>query len=142
MDVNGNMEKAGEMFTSSNSSFVKRRRMPAAALGLFASGLAVIAPQSAKAQDSAPAKQVCLDFNRIDHTEILNNHQILFYMLGRKIWINNLTSPCVTLKSSDGFVWESQIGRYCDNLETIRVIWSGEVCQLGSFTPYDKPPAS
>ena len=38
----------------------------------------------------------------------------------------------------DGFAWDSVIPRYCDNLEIIRVIRTGEVCQLGAFTPYEK----
>ena len=106
-----------------------------AAAGLFA-------PASTLAADAA-GKPVCLDVVRIDHTEVLNDHQILFYMVGKekgsKIWINNLSNRCTTMTRSDGFVWESGIPKYCDNLEIIRVIQSGEVCQLGAFTPYEKP---
>ncbi len=130
------------MNTSAKSSFAKCGKMPLRALGLIVLVSVLIAPLAAKAQDSAAGKQVCLDVSRLDHTEILNNHQILFYMRGRKVWINNLTGPCATLTRSDGFIWESRIEKYCDNLETIRVIRSGEVCLLGAFTPYEKPPAS
>ena len=91
------------------------------------------------AADMQSAKPVCLDVNRIDHTEVLNDHQILFHMLGKKVWLNTLKYPCTTLDSQDGFVWESSVPRYCDNLEIIRVIRTGQVCQLGAFTPYEKP---
>jgi hypothetical protein len=118
------------------------KRGMAAAVGLMALASAVVVPGAARAQDPASSKPVCLDANRIDHTEILNSHQILFYMLGRKIWINNLTGDCSTLTRSDGFIWESRIDKYCDNLETIRVIQTGQTCLLGAFTPYEKPHAS
>jgi hypothetical protein len=98
---------------------------------------ALAAPVSAVAADTA-GKPVCLDVNRIDHTEVLNSHQILFYMYGKKVWVNTLTSNCSTLTRQDGFVWESGIPKYCDNLEIIRVLRTGETCQLGAFTPYEK----
>jgi hypothetical protein len=87
----------------------------------------------------AAGKPVCLDVDRIDHTEVLNDHQILFYMNGKKIWLNTLSNRCTTLTREDGFAWESSIPQYCENLEIIRVIRTGEVCTLGAFTPYEKP---
>ncbi len=117
-------------------------RMLIAASALVA-GL-VLVPLPADADDAAPAKSspVCLDVYRIDHTEILNDHQILFHMRGKQVWVNNLTNRCSTLTRDEGFVWESRIAKYCDNLETIRVIRTGQVCMLGAFTPYEKPKAS
>jgi hypothetical protein len=122
--------------------------IPRAKATLFALGVAaLLAPLPAVAQDApSVAKPICLDAHRIDHTEVLNNHQILFYMVGKekgsKVWINNLAQRCPTLTRSDGFVWSDSEGtpKYCDNLEIIRVIQSGETCLLGAFTPYEKPP--
>ena len=54
-------------------------------------------------------KPVCLEINRIDHTEVLNDHQILFYMYGKKVWLNTLTNRCTTLTRQDGFVWDSSL---------------------------------
>jgi hypothetical protein len=110
-------------------------RIKTALLALSAAGL-LSAP--ALAADEA-GKPVCLDVNRIDHTEVLNDHQILFYMYGKKIWLNTLGNRCTTLTRQEGFAWESSIPRYCDNVEIIRVIRTGEVCTLGAFTPYEKP---
>jgi hypothetical protein len=107
-------------------------------LTAFAALLALSAAPAALALDVA-GKPVCLEVNRIDHTEVLNSNQILFYMYGKKIWLNTLNSPCTTLTRQEGFAWESGIPRYCDNLEIIRVIRTGQVCQLGAFTPYEKP---
>ena len=85
-------------------------------------------------------KPVCLEINRIDHTEVLNDHQILFYMYGNKVWLNTLTNRCTTLTRQDGFAWDSSLPKYCENVELIRVLRSGQVCQLGAFTPYEKQP--
>jgi hypothetical protein len=109
-------------------------RFRAALLAMAAAGLL-----SAPAPAAEAGKPVCLETNRIDHTEVLNDHQILFYMNGKKIWLNTLSQPCTTLTRQDGFAWESSIPRYCDNLEIIRVLRTGQVCQLGAFTPYEKP---
>jgi len=118
------------------------RLIPRARRILFTVAVLAISnpPFAAYGQSEAYAagKPVCLDVNRIDHTQVLSDHQILFYMYGKKIWVNNLTNRCATLTSQDGFVWESSIPKYCDNLETIRVIRSGEVCLLGAFTPDEK----
>ncbi len=103
---------------------------------------AAIAPVSAFAQSDDGHKPVCLQVSRIDHTEILNDHQILFYLRGQrdghKVWVNNLTDRCSTLTRDEGFVWESSIPEYCDNLEIIRVLRTGQVCTLGAFSPYEK----
>jgi len=37
-------------------------------------------------------------------------------------------------------VWNSGIPKYCENVELIRVLRTGQVCQLGAFTPYEKQP--
>lgn len=82
--------------------------------------------------------QICLQSNRIDHTEILSKTQILFYMNGKEVWLNTLPHPC-SMDRTDGFVWKSSIPQYCDNLETIKIIRTGQTCMLGKFTPYEKP---
>jgi hypothetical protein len=108
------------------------------ALAAAIASAALATPAVSYAQDVA-GKPVCLDVSRIDHTEVLNDHQILFFMNGRKVWINNLTTRCATLTRQDGWAWSSRIPQYCDNVETIRVLRTGEVCLLGAFTPYQKP---
>ena len=108
--------------------------------GIFAVAAASLLSAAAPAIAADEAgKPVCLDVNRIDHTQVLNSNQILFYMYGKKIWLNTLSYPCTTLTPQEGFAWESSIPKYCDNLEIIRVIRTGQVCQLGAFTPYEKP---
>ncbi|HLG87456.1 MAG TPA: hypothetical protein VKZ79_09705 [Alphaproteobacteria bacterium] len=81
-------------------------------------------------------KNVCLWVNRIDHTRVLNDHQILFFETNGKIWQSNLPVPCRTMTSQDGFAWESGIPEICGNVEQIRVLRTGEHCLLGAFVPY------
>jgi hypothetical protein len=125
-------------YTSDNSLVPRAKRILLALAAVAVS----IAPVSAFAQAGEGHKPVCLQINRIDHTEVLNDHQILFYMIGKheghKVWVNNLTNRCTTLTRSDGFAWVSSVPQYCDNLEIIRVLQSGQTCTLGAFTPYEK----
>ena len=127
------------MTYTSDSSLVPRAKRILFALAAVATS---IAPVSALAQPGDGHKPVCLEINRIDHTRVLNDHQILFYMNGRqdghKVWINNLSNRCSTLTSQDGFAWVSSLPKYCDNLEIIRVLRTGQTCMLGAFTPYEK----
>jgi hypothetical protein len=106
-----------------------------AAVAALSCGLMAAGPARAADANS----QICLDSNRIDHTEILNKNQIVFYMIGKEAWVNTLPSPC-SMDRTDGFVWKSSIPQYCDNLETIRIIRTGQTCLLGKFTPFVKSP--
>jgi hypothetical protein len=106
--------------------------------GLLALATAGFLSTPVLAADTEATKPVCLDINRIDHTQVLNDHQILFYGYGKKVWLNTLKFPCTTLTPQEGFAWESSITKYCDNVEIIRVVRTGQVCQLGAFTPYEK----
>ena len=98
----------------------------------------LLASSAARADD----KLKCLGVNQIDHTQVLNDHQILFYQLGGKIWMSNLPQRCPTLTPIDGFVWESGIDQICGNVEQIRVLRTGVHCQLGAFVPYVKGGAN
>ncbi len=127
------------MTYTSVGGLVPRIKAVVFAVSAFA---ASIVPAAAFADMSDGHKPVCLQINRIDHTEILNDHQILFYLSGKmdghKIWVNNLTNRCSTLTRDEGFAWESSLPQYCDNLEIIRVLRTGQVCTLGAFSPYEK----
>jgi hypothetical protein len=112
-------------------------RIAAALFTLAATAAFLAAPASA--DETPDTKAVCLRAHDVDHTHVLNDHQILFYMRGKKIWLNTLHGRCVTLPVQEGFAWSSSFPEYCANAETIRVVRTGELCQLGEFTPYEKP---
>jgi hypothetical protein len=56
-----------------------------------------------------------------------------------KIWSTTLTAPCPEL-SFNGFVYgPTPPGDICGNLQTIRVIRSGAVCEMGPLMPATPP---
>jgi hypothetical protein len=97
----------------------------AASLGLLGAGAAYADPQ------------VCIPSWKVTGTRILSRTQILFYTSGKEVWLNTLPHPC-SIDNTDGFVWQSSYPQYCDNIETIKVIRTGQSCMLGKFTPYVK----
>jgi hypothetical protein len=112
------------------------------AIGLLAavSGLAL----PALADDSAQNKVVCLRSYEINHTRIVDDQTILFFMRGNKVWKNTLVARCPTLRNNTrGFTYaptNPATTEICSNLFTIRVNDSGEVCLPGVFTPVEPPP--
>lgn len=84
-------------------------------------------------------RNVCLRSYRIDHTTYKReDNSLLFHMRNGTIWKNHLRSPCYGL-AFHGFAYENYTDQICGNFQSIRVLHSGEVCMLGSFTPYAKP---
>lgn len=77
----------------------------------------------------------------IPRTRVLDPQHILFYTREGQVWMNRLQTPCRGLMFH-GFSVLGQQGEICSNATAIRVIESGETCQLGAFTPYTPPPAA
>ena len=109
--------------------------------GGMAQGSAGPEASPAMAQPAA-SKSVCIQTYLIDHTQVLDDNTILFFMRGREVWKNSLPYRCSGLKMSGGFQYETSINQICSNLQTIRVIEQGggprfgSTCMLGAFTPY------
>jgi hypothetical protein len=84
---------------------------------------------------SAAAAPVCLYTYRIENTTVPNAHTIVFHMKDGSVWRNTLRNACPELMFR-GFVYVDRGSLYkiCANLDTVRVIESGEVCLLGPFT--------
>jgi len=80
---------------------------------------------------------VCLRTEDIDHTEILTDSAIIFYMKTGKPYVNTMHFPCPSLKMEDGFDYVTDFPEVCSNAQTIRVLRSGTFCELGQFTPFD-----
>ena len=89
----------------------------------------------------ATAAPVCLDTYRIQNTSVPNPHTIIFHMKDRSAWRNTLKNACPDLRFW-GFVYVDRGGTndICDNLASVKVINSGEICMLGAFTKEVKPP--
>ena len=103
--------------------------------------LAALMSTSAGAQQTPPEKpkQICLQPSGtppglIDHTHAVDANTVLFYMKNGDVWKNTLKGPCPGLLYH-GFTFVSRYSEVCANATPIQVIVTGEVCQLGNFTP-------
>ena len=93
--------------------------------------------------DTQPAEVagngVCLQTSQIDHTDIVNDSAIVFFMKGGKAYMNTMRIPCSSLKMEDGFAYMADVPEICSASQTIRVLRSGNFCELGQFTPFEPP---
>jgi hypothetical protein len=113
-----------------------------AAFTAIAALFALSAPALAAPALADPAGQsggVCIDATEIDHTHVLNNRQVLFYMKDRKVWLNTLRNTCTTLPIQEAFVLPTGFSTFCSNAQSITVLNTRQVCLLGEFTKYQKP---
>jgi hypothetical protein len=103
------------------------------AVVILAAGTVAAAP--------ADAINICISTRNIVDTQPQNDGKaILFRMRNGSEWRNDLQSPCPDLRF-DGFVWtvRNPDETVCENMQTLRVLRSGEICALGKFTQV-KPP--
>ena len=96
--------------------------------------------EPAVANDAGSAGNgVCLQTAQIDHTEIVNDSAIVFFMKDGKAYMNAMRIPCSSLQMEDGFAYITDTPEICSNSQTIRVKNSGNFCELGQFTPFTPP---
>lgn len=93
-------------------------------------------------QDQDRAKR-CISLARIDRTHVLDDNNILFYMRGKKVYINKLPHKCHGLRRADSFMYKTSLSQLCD-LDIITVLDNigfgfsrGPSCGLGTFYPID-----
>lgn len=84
---------------------------------------------------SASPGIVCIRTLDIDHTRAPDNRTILFYMKDGKIWSTTLTAYCPEL-TFNGFEYgPTPPDNICGNMQTIRVLRSGSICEMGPLIP-------
>lgn len=99
--------------------------------------LAVLLAIAASSFSAAAAAPVCLNSYYIDRTTVVDAKTILFRMKNGTVWRNTLRTSCSGLRFN-GFAYSLHTLEICDNLQTIHVLRTGEVCVLGKFTK--EPP--
>ena len=100
---------------------------------LVVSLLLLIAAGSARAQSGQPP--VCLRALDIDHPKTPNDRTILFFMKNGNIWSTTLKSDCPELRFNGFEYGPTPPDNICANAQTIRVLKSGAVCEIGSLVP-------
>lgn len=101
--------------------------------------MAAAVPSFASAAPPAvPGSKSCIELVRIDHTEVIDDSTILFYMKGGDIMQNKMPYRCFGLRFEDGFSYATSLPQLCSS-DIIKVLRRGTACGLGQFTPYEKP---
>jgi hypothetical protein len=117
----------------------------AMALGVLSALSATAGSALGAATDDATVN--CVDLRRIDHTKVVDDRNILFYMRGGGIYLNRMQHPAIGLDQSDMFAYRTHVGQLCE-LDTITVLerWGfglteGASSTLAKFMPIDKDRA-
>jgi len=78
---------------------------------------------------------ICLNSRDIVSTNSKDGRILVFTMKDGRVLRNHLQGACPDLRFN-GFVWVLHGNNdICENMQTLRVLKSGEVCQLGKFDP-------
>ena len=92
---------------------------------------------------SGPPEQ-CVNLSSIDHTSVVDDRNILFYMHGNKIYRNHLPYKCTGLKINKTFMYRTSLHQLC-NVDIITVLDNlgfgyspANSCGLGLFYPVTK----
>jgi len=107
--------------------------------------LAAVGPKSAAAQEPATAAKSCVYLPDIDHTKIVNERNILFYLRNNTVLQNSMREPCYGLHEKTRFTYGSTaLRRLCSgDMITLLAdlsfggVASANTCKLGMFLPVD-----
>jgi hypothetical protein len=90
---------------------------------------------SVSARAEGAAAPVCIRSIDIDHTKTPNDRTILFFMKDGNVWSTTLRSACPEL-IFNGFAYgPTPPDNICASMQTIRVLKSGAVCEIGPLVP-------
>lgn len=101
-------------------------------------GIAVAATMFAGA---AQAATICLRTqDMVESQPAKDGASITFKMRDGSVWRNDLHGRCPDLRY-DGFVWRilDASETVCEDIQSLRVLRSGQICMLGKFTQVQPP---
>lgn len=107
---------------------------------LLLSAISLLMSNTVRAEDEAELftdAEKCISLTRLDRTDIIDDRNILFYMRGDEIYLNQLPHRCSGLRMADGFSYRRTINRLCQ-IDLISPIprggfGGGISCGLGTF---------
>ena len=126
-------------------------RMHLLVLTIGLSGLLAVTPSLADEAvdeiDNVKAKN-CIRVRSLRSTKIVDDLNIIFYMIGSDTYHNILPRQCHGLKREGRFSYKSSTGSLCSQ-DTIRLLYQagsglqeGNACRLGKFHPISKEDAA
>jgi len=118
----------------------------ASALGVV-STLAILAVPVHNAAAATEEPTACMDLMRIDHTHVVDDQNILFYMRNGDIYLNTLSHRAPGLDFNQPFMYRTTVSRLCEH-DIITVLeqhgfgfMPGASSTLGKFVPIDEARA-
>ncbi len=127
---------------------IKRMHLLALSIGLL-SLLATtpsLADEVAVDIDDINAKK-CIRLRSLKSTKVVDDLNIIFYMMGSTTYHNILPRQCHGLAREDRFGYQARSGNLCD-IDTIYILYQagtrlqqGNSCRLGLFHPISKEDA-
>ena len=95
--------------------------------------LALTTQNAWAAENSTKPSSDCLYTYDIDYTDVPDESTIIFHMKNGEVWTNKLPRRCPNVRFN-GFSYVVRGNdQLCAKFDSIRVLKSGSVCQLGSF---------
>ncbi len=86
---------------------------------------------SAEADDDGGMR--CINLRRIDHTQVVDDQNILFYMRDDTIYLNRLSHRAVGLDRNQPFMYKTSIGQLCNSdIITVLERWGFGLTEAGS----------
>jgi len=101
---------------------------------------------SAEADDANAMN--CINLRRIDHTQVVDDQNILFHMRDHTIYLNRLSHRAPGLDRNQPFMYRTSVGQLCNNdIITVLERWGfglteGGSSSLGKFMPIDEVRAN
>ena len=120
-----------------------------AAVSLIMTGIALptIAEEAEEEPGPSPfdillgESERCINMNRIERTDVIDDRTVAFYLRGGALYVNRLPHRCPGLRSRQAFMYKNTTNTLC-SIDTIRVLDSfggtlrpGVGCGLGEFHP-------
>lgn len=78
---------------------------------------------------------VCLRALDVDRTKTPDDRTILFIMKDGKVWSTTLKTDCPELRFNGFDYGVTPPDNICANMQTIRVLKSGAICEIGPLLP-------
>ncbi|QQD19158.1 hypothetical protein I6N98_04695 [Spongiibacter nanhainus] len=102
---------------------------------------ATLAHAETEATGTEASSQRCVAINRIDQLKVVDRENVLFYMRGKEVYLNQLPHPCPGLSRHKTLMYRTSLNQLCD-VDVITVLedigggfMPGASCGLGAFTP-------
>ena len=102
---------------------------------LIAGAVALLTAAAVQAQPvSSAGGATCLRGVDIRDTRTPDDKTIVFHMNDGTVWRNDLRNSCPQLNFNGFGYVVTPPDQICGNLQSIRVLQTGQICQLGAFT--------